>query len=153
MGVKKVVAGLLGFSLLLTSTATLTGCARLYNSNEYDMSDTNTAFTYKMGTVTYVKHVMIRDNGSGVLIGAGTGAVLGSMVGRGKGNTLAILLGGLGGALAGYYAGKGNAEELGIRLDDGKEIVVVVKASEEFHRGDRVRIIYDGNKIKRVEHL
>jgi len=139
-------------SLFVTMPLYTTGCARLYNSDEYNISDTNTQFSYRLGQITFVKNVKLRDDGSGKVIGAGTGLVLGSMVGSGKGKTLALLIGGLGGALIGHFAGKGNAQELGIKLDDGSEIVVVVKGSEEFHRGERVRIIYDGAQIKRVEH-
>jgi len=150
-----------GAMILLTGvllTTSFTGCARFYDSNEANevsIEDTNQYYTYETGVVTYVKSVVLKDEGnSGALMGGGTGLVLGSMVGKGKGNTLAMLLGALGGALVGHYAGKGNGQELGVRLADGREVVILVKTSHEtFHPGDRIRIIKDGNRIVRVERM
>jgi outer membrane lipoprotein SlyB len=148
---KGAVAVMVG-ALLTTS---FTGCARFYDSNEVSIEDTNQYYTYETGVVTYVKSVVLKDeDNSGALLGGGTGLVLGSMVGRSKGNTLAMLLGALGGALVGHYAGKGNGQELGVRLKDGREVVILVKTSHEtFHPGDRIRIIKDGSRIVRVEKM
>ncbi len=129
-----------------------TGCTQMYNSNEVALSDVNTELTYQTGVVTGVKNVVIKDNGSGVFVGAYTGTVLGSMFGRGKGNILSTLLGGLTGALVGYEADKANAQELFVRLDNGKNVVVIVKGVN-IHKGDRIRIIKRGSKIVRVEKI
>ena len=128
------------------------GCSRLYNSNEVNLYDTNRVLTYENGVVEDVRRVVIKDDGSGTFIGAYTGAVLGSMFGEGKGNILSTLIGGLTGAFVGYESDKANAEELFIKLDDGKNIVGIVKGIDIL-RGDRVRIIKEGNRIIRVEKL
>ncbi|WP_457564326.1 glycine zipper 2TM domain-containing protein [Caminibacter sp.] len=128
------------------------GCTKLYNSNEVSLNQVNTVLSYETGTVQDVKHVVIKDNGSGVFVGAYTGTVLGSMFGNGKGNLLSTLIGGLTGAFVGYEADKANAEELFIKLDNGKNIVVIVKGVK-IQKGDRVRIIMEGNKIVRVEEI
>jgi outer membrane lipoprotein SlyB len=127
------------------------GCTQMYNSNEVDVSQTNGVYTYEKGRITDIKYVTIRDNGSGTMIGALVGTVLGSIVGHGKGNTLATLGGGLVGAYAGNRLDKANGEELYIHLDDGKDIVTVVKGVK-FRRGEIVRVVFNGNKILRVEH-
>jgi len=128
------------------------GCTQMYNSNEVALSDVNVMYSYKTGMVESVKKVIIKDNGSGVVTGAVIGTVLGSVFGNGKGNDLTTLLGGLTGAYAGYQADKANGEELYIRLDDGRNVVAVVKGVN-IQPGDRVRVVVDGNRIIRVEKL
>ena len=78
--------------------------------------------------------------------------VVGSLFGKGKGNTLTTLLGGLGGAYAGYQLDKANGEELYIRLDSGRNIVAIVKGVN-IQKGDRVRVVFNGNRIIRVEKI
>jgi outer membrane lipoprotein SlyB len=129
-----------------------TGCTQMYNSNEVSLNDVNTELSYQTGVVTEVKNVVIKDNGSGTAIGAYTGTVLGSVVGNGKGNILTTLIGGLTGAFLGNEMDKANAQELYIKLDDGRNIVTVVKGIN-VSPGDRVRIIKRGAKIVRVERI
>jgi outer membrane lipoprotein SlyB len=138
--------------LFLSFLILFSGCTQMYNSNEVSLSDVNTELSYQTGVVEDVKHVVIKDDGSGVFVGAYTGTVLGSMFGKGKGNILSTLLGGLAGAFVGYKADKANAEELFIRLDDGRNVVVIVKGVD-IHKGDRVRLIKRGTKIVRVEKI
>ncbi|MBA1432553.1 MAG: glycine zipper 2TM domain-containing protein [Epsilonproteobacteria bacterium] len=138
--------------ILIASSTTiiliLSGCAT--NSGpEYDGNSYQQIKTYEIGTVQSVRPVVISDNGTGTFIGAIVGTVLGSMVGQGRGSTLATLAGGLGGAYAGSQAAKANASELSVRLDDGRNIVVVVKG-KHFLVGDRVKIIKDGNRADQV---
>ena len=128
------------------------GCTQMYNSNEVSLANTNEVLTYQTGTVEDVKKVIIKDNGTGVMIGAMSGTVLGSMVGKGKGNVLSTLIGGLTGALAGYELDKANGEEIFIKLDNGKHIVVVVKGVN-IQKGDRVRLIMNGSQIVRIEKI
>ncbi|MEO1942319.1 MAG: hypothetical protein ABGW77_05435, partial [Campylobacterales bacterium] len=57
-----------------------------------------------------------------------------------------------GGALIGYYAGKGNGEEIGVRLEDGREVVLLVKTEHHFRPGEEVRIVQTpSGRIVRVE--
>ena len=130
----------------------LSGCTQMYNSNEVSIADTNEILTYKTGIVEDVKKVVLKDDGSGVMVGAMSGTVLGGMFGGGKGNVLSTLIGGLTGAFAGYELDKANGEELFIKLDDGKNIVVIVKGVN-IQKGDRVRIIMSGSRIVRVEKI
>ncbi len=138
--------------IILVSFFIFTGCTQLYNSNEVALSDVNTELTYQEGIVEDVKNIVLKDDGSGTVIGAYTGTVLGSMFGEGKGNTISTLLGGLAGAFVGYEADKANAQELFIRLDDGRKLVVVVKGIN-IQKGDKIRLVKRGNKIVRVEKI
>ncbi len=144
---KKIV-----FLFTVVAMFLFSGCTQMYNSNEVSLNDVNTELSYQTGVVTDVKNVVIKDNGSGTAIGAYTGTVLGSMFGGGKGNILSTLIGGLTGAFVGYEADKANAQELFIKLDDGRNIVAVVKGVD-IRPGDRVRIIKRGRKIVRVERI
>ena len=128
----------------------LSGCTQMYNSNEVSLNETNEVLTYQTGTVQDVKKVIIKDDGSGTMIGAMSGTVLGSMFGNGKGNVLSTLIGGLTGALAGYEADKANGEELFIKLNNGKNVVVIVKGVNVV-KGEKVRIIKNGSHIVKVE--
>jgi outer membrane lipoprotein SlyB len=139
---------------LLTSIAAtvlllFSGCAT-NEGPEYDGNSYNKVKRYETGIVLNVRPVVIKDDGSGKFFGAIIGTVLGSMVGQGNGRTLATLGGGLGGYYAGKEAGKANGEELTVELDYGENIVVVAKGNR-FFKGDRVKMIKDGNKVVQVD--
>ncbi|QOP44952.1 glycine zipper 2TM domain-containing protein [Sulfurimonas paralvinellae] len=126
----------------------LSGCAT--NSGpEYDGSSYREIKTYEIGTVRNVRPVVVSDSGTGTFLGAIVGTVIGSTMGGGRGTALTTLAGGLVGAYAGNQAGKANASELSVMLDDGRDIVVVVKGSG-YSIGDRVKIIKDGKKVDQV---
>jgi len=128
------------------------GCAKMYNSNEVAVSEAGYMYTYKTGVVESVKKVILKGDGGGVSAGMMAGSVIGSLFGEGKGSVLATLLGGLGGAYAGNELDKANGEELFIRLQNGQNIVVFVKGVN-VRKGDRVRIIYNGSKVVKVEKI
>ncbi len=140
--------------LLASSVAValiLSACATR-NVPEYNGNTYQDIKTYEIGSVISVRPVVISDNGTGTFLGAIVGTVLGSMVGGGNGKALATLAGGLGGAYAGDQAGKANASELSVRLDNGKNVVVVVKG-KNFLVGDRVQIIKNGNRVDQVYRI
>ena len=130
----------------------LSGCTQMYNSNEVSLANTNEVLSYETGTVTDIKMVIIKDDGSGTMVGAYSGAILGSLFGGGRGNILSTLIGGLTGAYAGNKLDKANAQELFIKLDNGKNIVVIAKGVN-IHIGDKVRLIMNGNRVVRVEKI
>jgi outer membrane lipoprotein SlyB len=138
-------------AFILITLLMFSGCTQMYNSNEVDLTQTNGIYTYEKGKILKIKYVKIRDNGSGTLIGAMIGTVLGSLFGNGKGNTLATLGGGLTGAYVGNQLDKANGEELYIHLEDGRDIVTIVKGVN-FNPGECVNVIFNGERILRVEH-
>ena len=129
----------------------MSGCAT-NDGPEYDGSTYQQIKRYEVGRVEGIRHVVVSDNGTGTFLGALTGAILGSTVGNGNGSTLAALAGGLGGAYVGSQVNKANAQELSVKLDNGEHIVVIAKG-KEFHVGDKVKIIKDGNKVDQVYKL
>ena len=137
--------------ILIASVATIlliSGCAT-NGGPEYSGSSYDTIKTYEIGTVKEVRPVVISDNGMGTFIGAIVGTVLGSTMGGGRGTTLTTLAGGLAGSYVGSEINKANALELSVALDDGRDIVVVVKGTN-YHVGDRVKIVKEGSKVDQV---
>ncbi|MDH4944695.1 glycine zipper 2TM domain-containing protein [Sulfurimonas sp. C5] len=124
------------------------GCAT-NQGPEYDGKSYNQIKTYELGTVTSVRPVVISDDGTGTFIGAIVGTVLGTTLGGGRGTTLTTLAGGLGGAYVGSEVGKANASELFIDLDNGQDIVTVVKG-KGYNVGDRVQVIKAHGKVEQV---
>lgn len=138
---------------LMLSLSVLTlfigGCAT-NNGPEYEGGDYNQIKRYETGIVIDQRAVVISDEGTGKFLGALIGGVLGSTMGQNSGKTLTTLGGGLAGAYAGSEIAKANATELTVEMDNGENVVVVVKGNRIFHKGDRVRIVKDGNKVAQV---
>jgi len=129
----------------------MSGCA----TNEgptYDGKNYSEIKQYEIGVVLKERPVVISDNGNGAFLGALVGAVLGSTIGTGNESTLASLAGGVGGYYAGKEIGKANGDELTVKLDNGKHIVVVVKG-KHLNVGDKIKIIRDGQKVAQVEKI
>ena len=140
-------------TLLIGSALMIGGCVNsAMPMPTVSQSDAQKMLTYQTGTVIGVRGVVIKDNGSGSLLGAVTGAVLGNMIGKGKGRTLATLTGGLVGAYAGAQTGAANAQELTVRLDNGNSVVVIAKGVR-FSVGSRVKIVSNHGKVVSVEPL
>lgn len=136
------------FITLSMTAFLLSGCAT--NSGpQYNGKNYNQIKHFQIGTVISERPVVITDSGAGKFLGAIIGAVLGSTVGQGNGSTLAALGGGLVGGYAGSEVAKANADELTVELDNGEQIVVVVKG-KNYEIGDKIKIIKDGNTASQV---
>lgn len=137
--------------IILSATLFMTACAT--NSGpEYDGNNYAQIKKFDRGVVTKNRPAVITDSGAGKFLGAIIGAVLGSTIGAGNGKTLTTLGGGLVGGYAGSKIAKANAQELTIDLDNGEEVVVVIKGNK-IESGDRVKIIKDGNKVAQVDRI
>jgi len=108
------------------------------------------------GTVLHVAEVTIEpeETGAGAAAGGVAGGVAGSTVGSGGGRKLAAVGGAIAGAVVGAAVERGvttrPALEIEVELDDGRIIVVVQEADDEFIVGDRVRVIVDQAGTTRV---
>jgi len=143
-------------SILIAAAALaigMSGCATMYGAPAFSSSATNQVMYVKNGTIQSVRYVVVQDDSPvGTLLGATTGAALGSTIGKGSGRKLATLAGGLVGAYVGNQMSKANAQELTIRLDNGRKIIIVRKGTS-FSPGQRVKIIYNGNQVGNIEAL
>ncbi len=135
----------------------LSACAGSQSGSAYTRSQTRGEMLVRMGVVESVRTVTIEGTQSGV--GAVTGGVLGgiagSNVGQGSGSTAGAVVGAVLGGLAGQaieeQASKKAGLEITIRLDSGQIIAVTQEADEQFHPGERVRIL-SGDGVTRVSH-
>jgi outer membrane lipoprotein SlyB len=133
------------------------GCAPHYRSSGYNPDDVGKPISITKGEVENVRPAQIDqgDSGFGGMAGAYAGGVAGSAVGGGKGQVLATILGVVIGAVAGTAAEKaGNkrqAEEITVRLDDGRTFAVVQEiGTEKLQAGDRVEVLRSSDNKMRV---
>ncbi|PKO84733.1 MAG: hypothetical protein CVU17_00670 [Betaproteobacteria bacterium HGW-Betaproteobacteria-11] len=145
--------------VLLSACAALTlaACASSQSGAAYSRSQTRGEQSVRLGVVESVRTVTIEGTRSGVGVAAGAvvGGVAGSNVGRGKGSTVGSVLGAVAGGLAGQaieeHTTKKDGLEITIKLDNGQLIAVTQEADEQFHPGERVRIL-SGGGATRVSH-
>ncbi|OTA15858.1 membrane protein [Xenorhabdus vietnamensis] len=139
---------------------TLSGCADMsaFSSDTYSISQAKQAQTVTYGIIRSIRPVTIKGkqagdpNMLGFIGGAVLGGLLGNTVGGGSGQKLTTAAG----AIAGGLAGQGiqgaldqtKGIELSIRMDDGRNIIVVQKLDRTvFSKGQRVQIANSGNSL------
>lgn len=144
--------------LLLAMAAVLAGCASSKAGDVYSRDQTRNAQTVRMGVVESVRLVKIEGTKTpvGTAAGAVVGGVAGSTIGGGRGSTIAAVLGAVAGGVAGSAIEEGVTREDGVeitvKLDNGSMLAVVQEAAaEQFHPGERVRVL-DGGGATRVSH-
>ena len=109
----------------------------------------------KSGTVLSAKMIQVNDDGTGTILGAIAGGLIGAQFG---GTNTDKALAGVGGAIAGGALGNtvnsSTGQELTIRLDDGTEIRTVKNVNSNspmsFRDGDRVRVFFEGGRVAEV---
>lgn len=144
------------FAVILIS-AMLAGCATSNSGSVYTRDQVRQVSTIKMGTVESVRQVKIEGTKTpvGTAAGAVVGGVAGSTVGEGKGSIIAAVVGAVAGGLAGSAIEEGvtrkDGVEITVKLDSGGLVAVVQEAGEEFHPGERVRVM-EGGGVTRVSH-
>ena len=145
-------------AILAAATAVLlTGCAGSQSGSAYSRSQTRGEMHVRMGIVESVRTVTIEgtQSGVGVVAGGALGGLAGSNVGQGSGATAGAIVGAVLGGLAGQaieeQGSKKAGVEITIRLDSGQIIAVTQEADEQFHPGERVRIL-SGDGVTRVSH-
>lgn len=142
---------------ILCLGAFLAACASSNSGGAYTRGQTRQVQTVKMGTVESVR--LVKIEGTGSPIGTGTGAVVGGIAGNsmggGRGKAITTVLGAVAGGIAGAAAEEGitrkDGIEITVQLDKGDMIAIVQEADEEFHPGDRVRLL-EGGGVTRVTH-
>ncbi len=146
----------IGWSVLVLA-ALLAGCASSNSGGVYSREQTRQVQTVKMGVIESVRTVKIEgtSSGVGVATGAVVGGVAGSSMGGGKGKILTTVIGAVAGGLAGSaveekVTGK-DGLELTVKLDNGTMLAIVQEADEQFHPGDRVRLL-ESDGVTRVTH-
>ena len=146
-------------TLILTTTLALFlgACASSNSGSVYKREDARKVQTVKKGVVESVRLVKLEGTKSpvGTVAGGAVGGIAGSTIGKGRGSSVAAVVGAVAGAIAGSAIEEGvtrkDGLEITVKLDGGGLIAIVQEADEEFHAGDKVRIIENG-ETSRVSH-
>jgi outer membrane lipoprotein SlyB len=134
----------------------LAACADM--GGGYDTERLPAAEPERGGVVEAVRSVPLGNRvGSiaGTVVGGTAGATVGRTVGSGRGSQAASVVGAVAGTIAGNMAAQsaGNPDglEITVRLDNGRQLLVVQPAGETFKPGERVRVLSDQQGI-RITH-
>jgi len=142
---------------IATLAAFLAACASSNSGSSYSREEARRVQTVKTGVVESVRAVKIE--GTKTPIGTGTGAVVGgvagSTVGHGAGSVVAAVVGAVAGGLAGSAIEEGATRkdgiEITVKLDSGGLVAIVQEADEQFHPGEKVRLL-ESDGTTRVSH-
>lgn len=137
--------------LLTAALAIVGGCARQISSNTYSAAHVGESSTTYPGVIISARGVTVEDkeylgdNTLGIVGGGAGGALLGSRIGKGTGNTVATIGGALVGATAGAFAEKAlksqNAMEYIVALENGESKSVVQGPEPSLSAGQKVWLI------------
>ena len=143
--------------LVAILSAFIAACASSNSGSVYKREDARKVQTVKTGVVESVRAVKLEGTKSpvGTVAGGAVGGIAGSSVGGGKGSAIAAVIGAVAGGIAGSAIEEGvtrkDGIEITIKLDGGGLIAIVQEADEEFHPGEKVRIIENAD-TSRVSH-
>jgi outer membrane lipoprotein SlyB len=138
-------------------SAFLAACASSNSGSVYKRDDARRVQTVKTGVVESVRSVKLEGTKSpvGTVAGGAVGGIAGSTIGHGSGSAIAAVIGAVAGGIAGSAIEEGvtrkDALEITVKLDGGSMIAIVQEADEEFHPGDKVRIVENAD-TSRVTH-
>ncbi|WP_114968625.1 glycine zipper 2TM domain-containing protein [Rhodoferax ferrireducens] len=134
--------------LALGACADMNAPPNAYGSEPAYPQSSNTGGVYSAyGVVQSIE--LVRQNNTGIGIGAIAGAVVGGIVGNqvgaGQGKTAATVVGAAGGAYAGHQVEKRNQQQADaykftIRMRDGSYQTVMQTTNPDIRVGDRVQI-------------
>jgi outer membrane lipoprotein SlyB len=149
---------ILVWAALSAAALILSGCATSQSASSYSQSQTQREMNVRLGVVESVRSVTIEGNksGAGSAVGGVIGGIAGSNVGGGdRGSAVGTILGAVGGAVAGHALEENFSKKAGleitVKFDTGSVSAIIQEADEQFHVGDRVRILSGGGKT-RVTH-
>jgi outer membrane lipoprotein SlyB len=142
---------------VLFAVITLAGCANSKSGGVYTRDQARQEMHVRLGVVESVREVTLEGTKSpvGTVAGAAVGGIAGSNVGGGKGQIVGAILGAVAGGMAGSAIEEGvtkkNALEITVKLDNGQLTAIVQEGDEQFHPGEKVRIL-SGSGATRVTH-
>jgi outer membrane lipoprotein SlyB len=134
------------FLILLTSA--LAACASATELGEQSI---------RYGVITRIEPVELEGDhqlGTGAVLGAAAGGIIGHQIGHGGGQTAATVLGALGGGFAGNAIQNRTEHRPGqhifVQLDNGVTVTVTQPGDSALRTGDRVVIQGDGKDARVV---
>jgi len=141
---------------VLACSLAVTGCTFPSSGRTLPRSAMGTMNSVDIGTVTSVRAINIE--GKRTALGLLGGAVVGGAATIPHSGSTAAALGQAAGIVGGAIIGQAveevatrkKAQEISIRMDDGKTVVVYQETVLAFQDGDRVRVVHDGMGDARV---
>jgi outer membrane lipoprotein SlyB len=143
--------------LVATLSVLVAACASSNSGSVYKRDDARKVQTVKTGVVESVRSVKLEGTKSpvGTVAGGAVGGIAGSTIGHGRGSAIGAVIGAVAGGIAGSAVEEGvtrkDALEITVKLDGGSMIAIVQEADEQFHPGEKVRIVENG-ETSRVTH-
>ncbi|MCW9715955.1 MULTISPECIES: glycine zipper 2TM domain-containing protein [Avibacterium] len=146
----------MSLALAILMSLGLAGCANqdIYSGDVYSGGQAKEARAISYGTIVSVRPVKIQAKNEGVIgtVGGGVlGGIAGSGIGGGTGQAIATAVGAIAGAVIGSKveekASQVDAQELVIKQNDGKQIVVVQKYDAKFVPGAKVQLVGNANSL------
>jgi outer membrane lipoprotein SlyB len=143
--------------ILLASSAglLLAGCTFPSSRNTIKASQAGVLQSVDTGMVIGVREVTIEGQKSqlGMYGGGLMGGAASSAVGQGVGKSIATATGAVGGAIVGQaveeVATRKRAQEVTIRMDDGRTVIVTQEVQGGLYQdGDRVRVIHANGEAR-----
>jgi outer membrane lipoprotein SlyB len=133
----------------------LAGCTFPSSRTTIKASQAGVMQNVETGVVTSVREVTIEGQRTnlGMYGGGIVGGAVGSGIGKGVGQSIASAAGAVGGAIAGQAveeaATRKRAQEITVRMDDGRTIIVTQEVQTGLYQdGDRVRIIHANGQAR-----
>lgn len=127
------------------------GCAARSGYTQHNVGEVQVVYH---GTVVAERVVEIGDEGTGTVLGAIAGGVLGSQVGKGSGKTAATIGGAVVGGAVGHEVAKSTGQELTISLENGQTITTVMRLDKNnpfyFRKGDRVSVYMTSGRVTQI---
>ena len=143
--------------LIATLSVLVAACASSNSGSVYKRDDARKVQTVKTGVVESVRAVKLEGTKTpiGTVAGGAIGGIAGGSVGHGRGSAVVAVIGAVAGAIAGSAIEEGvtrkDALEITVKLDGGGLVAIVQEADEEFHPGEKVRIV-ENSDTSRVTH-
>lgn len=137
---------MLKYILSIITMFMLVGCG---GSNGFMGASSGDYSTFHKGVIKEVREVEIGDNGTGTVIGALAGGLLGNQFGKGNGKVAATVVGAGAGAYAGNQINKDKGQELTIVLENGTMIKEVNKGNA-FRPNDYVMLEFGNGKVVNI---
>jgi len=137
-------------ALGIATAVIFSGCATATHSSQ----NVGQISQVHYGKVLHVASATISDDGLGTMGGTVLGGLAGSVVGKGRGNTLAIVGGALAGGATGNQLNQSSGQELTILLNNGEEITTVVSNKTtgiSFRPGDEVALRIRNGRVTRID--
>ncbi len=147
---RKINSRMMIGAMIAGMALSITGCVPA-GSDLVTPRKTDHVLTYEKATVSSFRYLSIQP-GAETIGGAAAGALLGSAVGQGSGTLLAVMGGGVAGGYVGSHYTSPNAQDLTLRLDNGRRVVVRTRGTS-FRQGERVYVVRDGNRIVSIQHI